>query len=333
MTDRITTYPSIAEEIIMNAAAADAIEPTDRVARYARCVKLSKKAEWQIDRDLLRNRSFDFSRKFLPDGLSLVDRLGFLSADEARFLSQIQGRTYAYIFGLVERFISAKMLEQGRAHVFGNQLALEGLVRFSNEEIKHQTLFRRMEEMIAPHMPAGYRQVADPNDVAHAVLAASTWSVLALTCHIELFVQSHYDESIGPRDELCPVFKDVFKYHWKDECQHVVLDELEWTAEHAKLSSTDRDHAVDDLIGLVAAVDAILRAQAQADAAYFIHNLGRCYAPEEAVRIESVLVAAYRWQYIISGVQHQHFGRLLADMTTPTQMARIQASLAPIVAA
>jgi hypothetical protein len=81
------------------------------------------------------------------------------------------------------------------------------VARFSNEEIKHQELFRRMERMIGEHMPAGYRQVADPNDVARAVLAASTWSVLALTCHIELFVQSHYDQSIAPRQELCPAFQ------------------------------------------------------------------------------------------------------------------------------
>jgi hypothetical protein len=40
-----------------------------------------------------------------------------------------------------------------------------------------------MEAMIDPQLPAGYRQVADPNDVARALLAASTWAVLALTCH------------------------------------------------------------------------------------------------------------------------------------------------------
>ena len=235
-------------------------------ARYAQLVRLSKKAEWQIDRDLLQGRTFDFSRKFLPDGLSRIDRLTFLSAGEARLLSQIQGRTYAYIFGLVERFISAKMLDQGRAHVFGDQLALEALVRFSNDEIKHQELFRRIETMIGSQLPVGYRQVADPNDVARAVLATSTWSVLALTCHIELFVQAHYAESIAPREELCPLFKDVFKYHWKDESQHVVLDELEWKDEHAKLSPAERDQAVNDLIALVAAVDGILQAQSAADA-------------------------------------------------------------------
>src|ERR1700720_2439451 len=225
----------------MNAVVAQGVAESGNAVRYARVLTASKKSEWQIDRDLMRGRSFDFSRKFLPDGLSRVDRLEFLSPDEARLLSQIQGRTYAYVFGLVERFISAKMLEQSRERIFGDQLALEGLVRFSNEEIKHQELFRRMEAMMAPHMPVGYRQVADPNDVARAVLAASTWSVLALTCHIELFVQSHYAESIAPREELCPLFRDVFQFHWMDECQHVILDELEWKAEHQRLSAGERD--------------------------------------------------------------------------------------------
>jgi hypothetical protein len=321
----------LCEETIVNDVVADVFADSSRAARYARCVKMSKKTEWQIERDLLRGRTFDFSRKFLPDGLSFVDRLGFLSVDEARLLSQIQGRTYAYIFGLVERFISAKMLERGRAQVLGDQIALEGLVRFSNEEIKHQELFRRMEEMMGKHMPAGYRQVVDPNYVARVVLAASTWAVLALTCHIELFVQTHYDESIAPREELCPVFKDVFKYHWKDECQHVMLDELEWTAEHATLSPSERDRAVDDLIALVAAVDGILQAQSKADASYLIRNVGRTFTAEQATQTEVTLLGAYRWQYIISGVQHAHFGRLLTSMTTPAQMSRIQAALAPIL--
>jgi hypothetical protein len=304
---------------------------SDKAARYAQIVSSSRKAEWQIDRDLLQNRAFDFSRKFLPDGLSKVDRLAFLSEGEARLLSQIQGRTYAYLFGLVERFISAKMLEQGRAHALGDQLALEALLRFSGEEIKHQELFRRMESMIGSQQPPGYRQVAAPNDVARAVLAASTWSVLALTCHIELFVQEHYAESIDPREELCPLFKDVFKFHWKDESRHVVLDELEWKDEHARLSATERDQAVNDLIALVAAVDGILQSQSLADANYFIGNVSRPFSAEQTAQIKACVLSAYRWQYIISGVQQRRFAELLTSMTTPAQMSRIQTALAPIM--
>ena len=312
-------------------AVAIEVPESNQAARYARSVALSKKSEWQIDRDLLQGRTFDFSRKFLPDTLSQVDRLAFLSEDEARLLSQIQGRTYAYIFGLVERFITAKMLDQSRAHIFDDQLAVEALVRFSNEELKHQDLFRRMETMIGSRLPEGYRQVANPNDVARAVLAASTWSVLALTCHIELFVQAHYAQSIAPREELCPLFRDVFKFHWKDEGRHVVLDEVEWKNEHAKLTPLERDRAVNDLIALVAAVDGILQAQAAADAVYFIRNVPRRFNAEEDEQITSSVLSAYRWQYITSGVQHPHFGRLLTSMTTPAQMAQIQAALAPII--
>jgi hypothetical protein len=130
---------------------------------------------------------------------------------------------------------------------------------------------------------------------------------------------------------LCPLFKDVFKYHWRDESQHVVLDELEWKAEDAKLSSAERDTAVNDLIALVAAVDGILQAQSASDADYFIRNVARPFSAGETEKIKASVLSAYRWQYIISGVQHPHFGRLLASMTTPAQMSRIQAALAPIM--
>ena len=315
----------------MSAVAAMQTPELGQVARYARVVELSKKSEWQIDRDLLRGRTFDFSRKFLPDGLSQVDRLTFLSEDEARLLSQIQGRTYAYIFGLVERFISAKMLDQGRAHIFGDQLALEALVRFSNEEIKHQELFRRMEAMIGAQLPAGYRQVANPNDVARAVLAASTWSVLALTCHIELFVQAHYAESIAPREELCPLFRDVFKFHWKDEGRHVVMDELEWKNEHAK-TFADRARPSGQRSDRPRGGRGRDPTGAGGVRCGLLHSLcPTAFQRRRSSRIRTSVLSAYRWQYIISGVQHPHFGRLLTSMTTPTQMSQIQTALAPIM--
>src|SRR5262249_55668996 len=150
-------------------------------------------------------------------------------------------------------------------------------------------------------------------------------------CHIELFVQEHYAESIDPREDLCPLFKDVFKYHWKDESRHVVLDELEWKDEHARLSAAERDQAVDDLIALVGAVDGILQAQSQADADYFIGSVSRLFIAEETAQIRASVLSAYRWQYIISGVQHRRFGELLTSMTTPAQMSRIQSALAPIL--
>src|SRR6201996_9639607 len=133
--------------------------------RYARCIHTSKRVRWDIDEDVIRGRCLDAADKFLPDGLSLADAFTTLSADEKRFVSQIQGRTYASVFGLVERFINAKVLELSRDHWFGDQIVLEALVRFSDEELKHQALFRRVDVMVADVLPDGYRFVVDPDAV------------------------------------------------------------------------------------------------------------------------------------------------------------------------
>src|SRR5713226_10318044 len=161
----------------------------DSSDRYARCIESSKRVRWDIEQDVIRGRKFDTAHKFLPDGLSLADAFTTLSANEKRFVSQIQGRTYANVFGLVERFINAKILELTHDHWFGDQVALEALVRFSDEELKHQALFRRIEAMLGEVLPDGYCFDVDPNGVAQAVLGKSTWAVLALTLDTELFTQ------------------------------------------------------------------------------------------------------------------------------------------------
>ncbi len=310
----------------------ETMQQTTTSARYAKCVEASKRIRWEIDRDVIRGRSFDASKKFLPDGLSMAPQLDFLSRDEQRLVSQIQGRTYANIFGLVERYIGAKMLDVSRDHCLGDQHALEALVRFTEEEIKHQELFRRVEAMVADVMPAGYTFLPQPNDVAGAVLSKSTWAVLGLTCHIELFVLAHYRQSIEPDAELSEVWKDVFLFHWKEESQHAIIDELEWKREDAKLSVEQRDAAVTDLIELVAAVDGILQMQASADVDYFLRVCGRPFDAAQVRTLRDTMLKAYRWQYIVSGVQNERFQQILGPMVTQAQMQRIGSALAPIMA-
>ena len=304
------------------------IAPTER---YARAIAASKRIRWDIDNDVIRGRALDVTQKFLPDGLSLVDELPFLTAQERRFMSQVQGRTYANIFGLVERYINVKMLDRSRDHWFGDQVALEALVRFSDEELKHQELFRRVEGLAARTMPPGYRLTADPNDVARFVLGKSTWAVLGLTSHIEIFTQVHYKKSIEADENLSPLWKDVFFRHWQEESQHAILDELEWRREDAKLTDAERDTAVTELIELVPGVEGILQSQAQADAHYFMGAAGRPFTAEERRAIEANVLKAYRWQYIVSGVQDGRFVGVLASLVSQPQLERISAALAPLM--
>jgi hypothetical protein len=295
--------------------------------RFARCITTSKRVRWEVESDVIRGRSFDLTHKFLPDGLTLADRLDSFSLAEKRYVSQVQGRTYANMFGLVERFINAKVLELSRDHWFGDQVALEALIRFSDEELKHQALFRRIEALMADVMSPGYSFSWDPNEVASVVLGKSNWAVLALTLHIELFTQTHYRESIREDCELSELAKDVFFFHWKEEMQHAVMDELEWRRIDVAITPEQRDRAVDELIELVQAVDGIVQTQAAADARYFAGTCGRQLGAAEADTIERTVLEAYRRQYLVSGLRHPHFAATLADLTNDAQLERIFTTL------
>jgi hypothetical protein len=328
------SHASPQESTIMQAATLEApVRPAyPNTERYARTIETSKRIRWDIDRDVIRGREFDFTKKFMPDSLSKIGLLTFLDPSEARFLSHVQGRTYANMFGLVERYIGAKTLDISKDHWLGDQVALEALVRLADEELKHQALFRRLDRMAAAGMPEGYVFTPDPDEVASAVLAKSTWAVMGLTLDIELFSQAHYRSSIEPDDNLSALWKDVFLFHWKEESQHAILDELEWRREHARTDAVHRDQGVTDLIGLVGDVDGIVQMQAQADAEYFLRNAGRAFSPLEQAAIHDVLLKAYRWQYIVSGAQEPRFAEVLTALTTPAQLGRIGQALAPIAA-
>ena len=310
----------------------DTAVASDSSARYAKCIEASKKVRWDIDKDVIRGRSFDLAKKFMPDRLAQIERFGLSNPDERRFLSQVQGRTYSNMFGMIERYIGAKVLEVTRGHALGDQIVVESLVRFADEELKHQELFRRLEVMMAAEMPKGYTFLPQPNDVASAVLSKCTWAVLGLTCHIELFTLDHYRQSIDRDAAVSELWKDVFLFHMKEESQHAVLDEMEWRREDAKLAPAQREQGVTDLIDLVAAVDGILQMQSAADAEYFTRVIPRKLDKPEARKIRDGLLGAYRWQYIVSGVQNERFMQILTGLVTPEQMQRIGGALAPIMA-
>jgi len=298
---------------------------------YAKCVDISKRVRWDIDADVIRGRQFDMGKKFLPDGISKVDRFDFLNEDEKRLLSQVQGRTYANMFGFVERFIVAKILELTKNHWLGDQVALEAMVRFSDEELKHQELFRRIDTMMAEVMPPGYRFLFDPDQVAAAVLSRSSWAVMALILEIELFTREHYKKSIEPDDALSDLYKDIFLFHWKEETTHAMVDELEWPIVDNRMSPEEREKAVDEVIGLVGDVDGILKTQSAADVDYFIGLASRPLDDEQVESVKSGTHQAYRWQYILSGVEHPRFISMLSALTTEEQRQRLTGALSALL--
>jgi hypothetical protein len=248
-------------------------------------------------------RGFDTAKKFLPDGLTLIANFRFLGRGDQCFVSQVQARTYANMFGLL---------------------------RLTGAAPERQALFLRLDTMMAVCMPAGYRFVPDPEVVAGVLHRRSAWSVHALTCLVDLFAQAHYRQSLQPDAALDPLWQEVFQFHLKEESRYVAADELEWRGEDAKLDGEARDRAVGDLITLIGMLDGILQAQAGADAGYISRAGYRLLNAGEAARVSAGLLHAYRWQYILSGVQVPHFSALLGGMLNPEQYGRVAAALVPL---
>ena len=57
---------------------------------------------------------------------------------------------------------------------------------------------------------------------------------------------------------------------------------------------------------------------------------GRSLTPDEQQTVAASVLAAYRWQYIVSGVQEPRFRDVLGGLITSAQHERIAAALLPI---
>jgi hypothetical protein len=109
------------------------------------------------------------------------------------------------------------------------------------------------------------------------------------------------------------------------------MDELEWAREDAQITDDERGQAVTDLIDLVVAVDGILQAQAAADADYFITASEGEFSNTEQQAIQDTILKAYRWQYIVSGIQDGRFLGALTGMITHVHAERITTALAALM--
>ena len=201
----------------------------DESRRYAQCIDVSKRVRWDIDRDVIRGRHFDLFRKFLPDGLSKVDELDFLTEDEQRLLSQIQGRTYANMFGLVERFIGAKMVEVARSTAWATRRRSRP---WSDSRTRSSSIRNCSAASRRLPAPTCRRATTSAAAAERGGLAGARQGRLgragADPAHSSSSPSRPYRQSVEPDQSLSPLFKDVLLYHWREESQHAILDELEW---------------------------------------------------------------------------------------------------------
>jgi hypothetical protein len=168
---------------------------------YASCLRGSVTKAWTVD-DCFQGRDFDFDKPFLPERIAGVKSIGWLTDGDKRMLNQIRGNSYCHIFAFVEEYIVPLVMDRARADVYGDETRLWSLLRFAEEEVKHQEMLRRAVRQFEAGFGVACGLVPGREEVAKVVLDASPLTALLLTSMIEWFTQLHYTEHVHDHGEL-----------------------------------------------------------------------------------------------------------------------------------
>ena len=265
--------------------------------------------------DCFQGRDFDFAKRFLPDRIAGVNELSCLGDEEKRKLNQIRGNSYCHIFAFVEEFIVPMVLDHARGDVYGDETRLRYLLRFAEEEIKHQAMLERAMRQIGDGLGVACGVIPGREDVAEVVLGKSPLAALLLTTLIEWFTQAHYVEHVRDDDDLDGLFRDILKYHWIDEAQHAKADSVLIDEVASKTSDEDRERAVDELLELGTAVDGLLGQQVEMDIEAVEKAIGRTLSEDDKEEVRTHQRRAYRWTFLLSGLEHPNFVKIVDELT------------------
>ena len=274
----------------------------------------SKKVAWTED-EVLAGRSFDLSKRFLPNKLSGVDNISFLSEDEKLKLNQIMGNAYCHLFAFVEEFIVPTVSEAAFSNPYGDEVRQRSLVRFSEEELKHQELFRRSISLFNQQFGVTPQLIPGREEVAAVVRSKSKLAALILIDIIEWFVQVHYTEHVMDKTDLDGLFRDLLKYHWLDEAQHAKMDTMLIAEIVESLTPAEREAAIDEVIELGGAVDGLLQQQIGMNIDALEAATGRRYSEVEREEIARETLKAWRYTFLVSGLQHPNVVKVVEEIT------------------
>ena len=274
----------------------------------------SKKVAWTED-DVLNGRSFDLTKRLLPNSLSGVDEIGCLNEDEKRTLNQIMGNAYCHLFAFVEEFIVPTVTEEAIYNPYGDEVRQRSLIRFSEEELKHQELFRRSIALFNQQFGATPQLIPGREAVAAVVRSKSKLAVVMLTAIIEWFTQVHYTEHVLNKTGLDGLFRDLLKYHWLDEAQHAKIDTLLIAEMVEDMTMAGRESAIDEVLELGGAIDGLLQQQIGLNIDALQDATGRVFSEAERDEIAASTLHAWRWTFLVSGLEHPNVVKMVGEIT------------------
>jgi hypothetical protein len=267
----------------------------------------AEQIDWRIEDLIGGDKTLDFMRPFMPEGLARVRGIACLDDRERLLLNQIRGHGYLTMFGIVEEFILPFVMDHARPHLDADDYEVRALLQFATEEAKHIHLFRRFAEEFAKGFPVEVHSIGPAKAIGEKVLSHDPLAVALLILGIEWMTQAHYTESVRDDAQLDPQFKSLLKHHWMEEMQHAQIDALMvyWLGKDRDQAGVDA--AIDGYLSIGGFFDEGLKAQAEMDLDALGRATGRTFSVEERAEILAVQHQALRWTYIGSGLVHPQF--------------------------
>jgi hypothetical protein len=226
------------------------------------------------------------------------------------------------LFAFVEEYILATMIQHATAALFGDREATRALLRFAEEESKHQLLFRRYREAFEAGFGTPCGVLESAVEVAQVIMNKSPIAVMIMTLHIELMTQQHYTECVRDDAGIDPLFKSLLKHHWMEESQHAIIDsyELDKLLDEAPPEAIDR--GFDDYLDICTAFQGLLEAQADMDIDSLARATGRTFTDAEKAEIKASQLRGYVKTFVWYGMTNRDFVSTMARISQP-QGARV----------
>jgi len=295
---------------------------------YDAIVSASEQVAWTVD-GILDALSFDASRTMVPTSWVGTDGLPFLDEEAQRTLNHCRAFSYVHLLGNYEEFIPFHLSALVQQEPHGSRSQRRTLLRFGDEEMKHQALFHGAETLLERSCGHPFGRHFDREGTrcaafAQAFLEHGVLARFLLLLAFEWGTQRHYVESIRDRaaDVGDPLYADVLRAHWVEEAQHVKSDTLEIARLAAGMREAELDAAFEQLGSLGQLIDATLAGQASQEVETLHAVTGRTLPAAEAATLREVLHRSLSAIIVGVALGHPSFARVARDVS-PTAAARL----------
>jgi hypothetical protein len=288
---------------------------------YSSIVATSEKVAWTVD-EIFRDRRFAVSQHIIPNSWVRTHHLEFLDVQEQRTLNHLRAFSYVHMFGNYEEFIPLHLTGLAQQDWHDDRAHLRALLRFGEEEMKHQQLFRQAETVLEACCGYAGGRYFDSNKnrvtaFTQAILAYPPLPRALMLLAFEWGSQRHYVESVRdyPGERSDPLYVDILKYHWIEENQHTKIGPLEIAQLARGMSPDELSTAFDHVQGIGGLVDATFVGQVGQELATFQSVTGRILAEPEARALRDALYQSMRAIWAEVSLTHPSFKRVALELS------------------